>query len=700
MLLAACVAGKAQELDRSQPVLLDADELSYDENLGVVTATGNVELSQGGRILLADAVSYNQRANTISASGNVTLMEPTGEVLFAEYVELTDDMREGFLRGLQMLLVDDSRFAAVNARRRGGTETELNRAVYSPCRDCVDSEGNPVWQLKARRVTHNSEVKQVTYRDAHLDMLGVPVFYTPYFSHPDPSVRRKSGFLTPSFGASSALGLATQVPYFWAIDESRDFKFDPILSTEVIAIMTGEYRQAFSNGELRARASAMRDDAQTGEQRFRGHIDSSARFTIDETWRWGSDIWAASDDTYLERYDFPHEDTLTSQLFAEGFTRRSYARAQAQYFQGLREEDDQNAIPIVAPNLDYSFVGEPNSFGAFLTMDANVLALTRTGDRAVDSRRVSVITGWELPHIGSLGDVTTFRATLQTDAYHVSNVPDPSSEETNSGVAGRIFPKVSVDWRYPWVRTAGNASQLIEPIVALVAAPNGGNPDEIPNEDSAAFEFDESNLFERTRFTGTDRVDGGVWAAYGTRVGAFGIGGGSATALFGQSYRLRNTNVYPANSGLGDNFSDFVGRVIVSPNQFVDLLYKTRIDKDSFESRRTEIGALVGSRALRVGVDYIFFDATEEFPDREELLLVGSSALTDTWTISANTRQDLTADGGSLSYGASIRYDCDCMNFSIDYVRTFTRDRDVEPSQSIVLRLSLKTLGELETSVF
>jgi LPS-assembly protein len=665
-----------------------------------VTASGNVELSQGDRVLTADSVTYNQRANTVSAAGNVVLVEPTGEVLFAEYAELTESMREGFLTGLRMLLSDDSRFAAVNARRRGGIETELSRAVYSPCINCTGPDGEPLWQIKANKVTHNTEAKEIVYRDATFEVLGVPVAYTPYFSNPDPTVKRKSGFLAPTFGASSVLGSAIQAPYFWVIDDSRDFTFDPILSTDVIAVISGEYRQAFSNGELRTRASGTRDDAQTGEDRFRGHIDSKARFNIDDTWRWGNDLQLASDDTYLQRYGFPYTETLTSQLYAEGFTRRNYARAEAQYFQGLRAEDNRSNIPIVAPNIVYNFVGDPNRFGAFLTMDANTLALTRTGDRTVDSRRIAVETGWELPYIGSLGDVTTLKATLQTDLYHVANVPEENAPGTYTGVAGRVFPKISVNWRYPWMRTTGNSSQIIEPIVTFVTAPNGSNPDHIPNEDSLAFEFDETNLFERSRFSGSDRVDGGTWVAYGLRTGAYGIGGGSATALFGQSYRIKDDNTYPRNSGLGDSFSDYVGRLLVSPNQYVDLLYKTRLDKDNLESRRTELGARVGPRALRVGLDYIYFDQTSDFSNREEILLTASSDLTDSWAVSANTRRDLTDGGATLSYRATLTYTCDCMTLAVNYSRTFTRDRDIGPVESIFVRVNLKNLGEFGSNIF
>jgi len=176
----------AQMPESDAPILMTADELSFDDDLGIATAKGNVEISQNERILLADMVTYNQRDDVVTASGNVILVEPTGEVLFAEYAELTDDMREGFLRGFSMLLADNSRLAAVSAQRRGGVETRLNQAIYSACRDCIGFNGEPLWNLKAAEVTHYQDRREIVYRHARLELLGVPIAYTPYLSHPIP----------------------------------------------------------------------------------------------------------------------------------------------------------------------------------------------------------------------------------------------------------------------------------------------------------------------------------------------------------------------------------------------------------------------------------------------------------------------------------------------------------------------------------
>lgn len=686
----------AQQVGSDQPVLMTADDLSFDEDLGTATARGNVEIVQGERILNADSVTYNQRDDIVTATGNVVLLEPTGEVLFAEFAELTADMREGFLRGFRMLLNDDSRLAAVSAQRRGGVETELSRAVYSPCRNCLGFEDEPLWQLKARRVVHDAEAQEVVYRDATLEVLGVPVAYTPFLSHPDPTVERKSGILTPTFGASSLLGSSIQVPYFWAISDDRDLTFDPILSTDQFPVVTGEYRQRFADGENRTRLSFTRDDAQTGEDRVRGHIDSETRFSIDELWRWGADVKLASDDTYLGRYGFKNGDTLTNRLFVEGFGSRSHAVAEGLYFQGLRDADIQEETPVVLPNLEYSYISPPGDFGGMTSLDANFRALTR--EEGATSQRISLTPGWEISNTDSIGSITSFRASVQGDLYNVNDVETPNGRE--DAVVGRIFPQAVVSWRYPWIRRSGPNSQLFEPLFALVVAPNGGNPDKIPDEDSQSIAFDETNLFAANRFSGTDRVEGGQRIVYGLRTGVFGELGGSSTLTVGQSFRFRESNPYPLGTGLEDQLSDIVANLQIRPNRFVNLLYKTRFDHDSLRARRTEISAAVGPPALNLDLNYVFFDRTSGFSDREEVTATVKSKLTDQWSARIQTQRDLTAEGGTLSYGGSLVYECDCMNFELVYARTFTTDRDIPRVESLTFRVTFKSLGQIGTSVF
>ena len=674
-------------------LLFKADAIDHERELGLVVARGNVEIVHGARILRADTVSYNQKEDVVTATGNVALMEGTGEVVFADHAELSGDLKDGIIENIRILLSDNARIAAVGGRRTDGDVMEMRKAVYSPCQKCVAD--NPIWQIKAARVTHDKAAQQVEYRDAFLEFAGVPVFYTPYFSHPDPTVKRKSGFLTPRFGNDSNLGFVLETPYYFAIAPDKDATIRPIIVTDEGLVIAGEYRQRFAHGMLESEASATRGSDTNDSSTERGHFFAKTRFDLDPTWRTGADIKLASDDTYLQRYGFDSVDTLTSHLFVEGFRGDSYAAAQGYHWRGLRAQDDSGNTPIVAPLLDFNAIGEPGVAGGRWHVDANALVLTRTS--GTDSRRLSLTTGWELPHIARTGEIYNLYAELQTDGYFASDVQVDGDKE--SGFSGRAFPRMGLDWRFPFARSGGPLTQVLEPVAGVMIAPNGGNPDKIPNEDSQDLEFDDTNLLSRNRFTGLDRVEGGTRVYYGMKMAVYGTSG-YTDAFIGQSYRLRRDSTFDARSGLDDNFSDIVGRVNIRPSSPVSLQYRFRLDKDDLSPSRNELSTTIGPRALKLSVDYSFFDESSgsgEFPNREEISFGFSSQVTPEWKIGASTQRDLDANE-SLRHQMFIEYECDCFTARVDFRRTFTQDRDIQPSDSIFIRLIFKTLGSVETT--
>ncbi|MEO3429654.1 LPS assembly protein LptD [Pelagibius sp. CAU 1746] len=691
------------------PALITADELTYDEENGLVIARGNVEISQSDRVLLADEVTYDINQDIVTAEGNITLVEPSGDTVFADFVELTGDLREGFIRDIRILMADKTRIAAASGTRTGGNRTEFSKGVFSPCELCRDDPTRaPLWQIKAAEVIHDQEAKDVIYYDAWLEFFGIPVLYTPYLEHPDPTVDRRSGFLAPTVGSSDFLGYALEVPYFWVLDDDKDLTVAPILSTEQGVNLTGEYRQLFTDGELRAAGSAtIADREESGgnvaKDRFRGHIDAEGQFELDQTWRWGFEAKRSSDDTYLRAYDFDSSRTLTSTAYLEGLKGRNYAAVRGFAYQGQRSSDRNNELPIVAPLAEYDFVSEPNLFGlpgGYITADTSLMALTRIEGR--DSRRLSFVGGYHLPYTSPLGDIYEVTAQVQADGYWTHGVVPGSSSVNPSNApggetTGRVFPQFAVKWRYPWVRQDGSFRQVVEPIVQAVLAPNGSNPSEIPNEDSQDFEFDDTNLFKLNRFAGHDRVDSGTRFDYGIKwTGAFGESG-SAGAFIGQSYRLNeNRDVFAEGSGLEDKFSDIVGRVQVKPLKDLDLLYRFRLDKDDLNAQRSELDANIGPPALNLDLSYFFINkdgGTDEFGDREEIRFGISSRISENWTVGFSHRRDLISDQ-SLRSAISLAYQDECFLIEGVAQRSNYRDRDIEDDDSIFVRVVFRHLGE------
>lgn len=696
------------QTDSQAPFLMKADDLTFDDNLGLVVARGNVEIAQGGRVLMADTVTYNQKTDIMTASGHVSLMEETGEVVFAEYAEFSDDLKNGVVDSIRMLLADNSRMAANGGRRIGGVTTEMSRAVYSPCDLCAkDPTRAPLWQIKAVRVTHDSVNKDIEYRDASMEIFGLPVAYLPYFSHPDPTVKRRSGFLAPSYGSSSDLGTFIRAPYYWAIAQDKDATFSPMYTTDQGLVMAGEYRQRLTNGEFQFSGSYTQPTDPPDGADHRGHIRGRGRFDLDDTWRAGFNVLRSTDDTYLRRYRFPSgesafgsaDKSLTSTAFVEGFQRRNYARATAYSYQGLRATDDPGKTPLILPLAEYSFRGEPDRHGGRFNIDSSLLSLTR--DEGTDSRRISAKTSWNLPYTAPAGDIYNLTASVQTDLYNVDGVETPGNpSQLQDGVTGRVFPQVQFNWRYPFVKHQGSTTQLIEPIAGFVVAPRGGNPDKIPNEDSLDVEFDDLSLFRDNRFTGYDRVEGGQRVVYGLRGGVYGAGGGSSTAFLGQSYRFNEDSPYAPGTGLNDQLSDVVGRLSVSPNNMLDFLYRFRFDAEELQSRRNEITMGVGPPRLRLELTYLFIDeepTTSEFGDRQEINGALNIGLTRNWSTFVSARRDLEEDGGFVSAGGGLQYSDECLIFRASLARRFTRDRDLVPATTLLFQIVFKNLGEVHT---
>ena len=688
-----------------QPVLLSADEVSYDRDLGVVTARGHVELSQGDRILLADTLTYNERNGTVSASGNVSLLEPTGDVAFADYVELTSGLKEGVIRDIRVLLADGSRIAA-NGGKRSGEKTEFAKAVYSPCPLCEeDPTRAPLWQLKAVRVTHDQEAHQIEYRDAWLEIYGVPVAYTPYFSHPDPTVTRQSGLLVPEFSFSNSLGASVRPPYYFTLGPSADATFEPIITSKQGIVLGGEYRRLFRTGEFDANGSITRADRTDEDQdevdanAVRGHIDARTRFDYDENWRWGADLERASDKTYRRLYDYGNERTLTSQAFVENFQERSYGIGRTLWFQGLRDQDDDDQFPQIWPEVIYHYVGEPTGIGNYFTLDAGVLNLSRIEGR--DSRRVHGQAGWHLPYTSRWGALVDLGATLETDGYWVDDV-DPDSPNTvdpsdgKNGFTGRIFPQLSAQLRYPLVKYSERFTQVVEPTVAVIVAPADPNPDLIPNEDSQDFELDETNLFDPDRTVGIDQADGGQRIDYGLEWSAYGATGGAASVFLGQSYRFSQSKEdFAAGSGIENALSDLVGRVDLVPIPELDLTYRFRLDNRTLSPHRSELQLLTGTQDINLRLSYIFLDDetdTQEFGDRQEVYARLRGRINENWSGQIFGRRDLEL-GRFLVYGVGLTYENWCLAIGAEIRREEYDDEEIDPETKVLLRITFKTLG-------
>lgn len=742
--------GAGTKQDQNGPIVFRADEVEYDEQLALTVARGHVEISQNGQVLLADTVSYNQRTDTVTASGNVSLSQPTGEIVFADFIELRDSMNEGFAKNVRMLLADRSRLAANTARRTNGNRTELKRGVYSPCDLCrEDPSAPPAWQLKAREIDHDKELQLVEFRDAVMEIDGWPVFYSPYISMPDPSVKRASGFLIPSIGSSNTLGAHVTIPYYWVLGPDKDLTLAPRFYTKAGPLLDAEYRQRFSNGELDAIGSLNHSNVGFGNstssegEQWRGHIDAHSVFDLNDTYRTGLDVQRVSDQTYLLRFGFgnPLLNAMISRAYLEGFNERASTDVNGYIFQPLLPGLGDSTQPIVLPVANRNWQSQPDPFGGRWNLNANVLDIVR--EVGTQTRRLSLGSEWNRSFLDGLGGQYRLSASVRGDGYSIGNLSNVSNPELPSAffpvngqpplaptardfTTGRAFPQLGLVWSYPVIHRGEETTQLVEPIVGGFAGPSSGNRRNIPDEDSLSYSFSDSDLFRRDRLAGYDILDTGQRVDYGTKLGIYDKEGGSYRLLIGQSYRAQPNPFLPPGSGAERRLSDTVGRVVLSPNSYLDLIYRFRFNTSPLSNRSQQVGVSAGPQSLRISGNFVYLPAQVQgdlvtnpvsgqnvlYGKREQLSFTATAKLTRYWSVQVAETINLTnsttlvnnvptpqASSASLYGSLSAIYQDECMAFIGAVTQSGIRSGDVTPGYSVLFSLVFKNLGEIGGTV-
>ncbi len=773
IVLAALAAGDAhaqspaltpmQEFAADDPdarMLLEANELVYDFDRAVVTAQGGVQIYYRGYTVEADSIVYDQNSARVFARGDVKVTEPDGNELYADSVELTDDFREGFIEELTLVTPERARFAAVSAERMEDNITVFNRGVYTACEPCKDgTDRPPIWQIKAARIIHNQEEQVVYYENASFELLGVPIAYVPFFSHPDPTVTRQSGFLPPEAFNDSTLGAGLKVPYFFALAPNYDLTVAATGFTKQGVLGEFQWRHRLVNGSYTIEGAGIQqqapeefDPGTPGDREWRGYLRTAGAFRINEFWRWGFDGRVTSDRTFQRRYRFDQGTEYRNQVFLTGQSANNWFDARVLDYQTMSTLDQQDALPVIHPVIDYNYIFGQPVLGGRLSVDVNVLSLSResaefssglAGANCNDSyARIAGLTpeqrqtfldecnligapgnynrlvtqvSWEASLTDSLGQVFTPFMSLRGDAYAL-DIEDPFLEATGTPLVAdylptgdstvvRGMPALGLEYRWPFLISTGWGYQIIEPMAQVITRPDEQKAFDIPNEDAQSLVYDDTTLFARDKFSGYDRVEGGTRANVGVRYNLQAHNGVSAGAVFGQSYQLAGENPFPDGSGLETDRADYVAAAYVSPFESIEFASRVRLDESDFDLKRHDLQVRGTTGPLTASLTYSDIAAEPAANidyDRSEILGSGTLRLDENWRVFGSGRLELEgpSEGSQwISHSFGFGYIDECIALAIAYERTYVRDGDIEPDERITFRVNLRTVAQSEASV-
>jgi LPS-assembly protein len=722
-------------------LLLESDELVYDINAKTISAVGGVQIDYDGNRLVARQVTYDQKTGRLKAVGKVEIVEKDGNRIYAENLDVTDDFKEGFVNALRVEAADNTRFAAESAERIGGEITSFNNGIYTACEPCrAKPDKAPLWQVRAQKIIWNGKKKTIRFERGRFEMFGMPLAFLPAFEIADPTVKRKSGFLIPSYRHESELGTGITVPYFWALAPNYDLTLSGTYYTKQGFLGEAEWRHRLANGEYSIKLAGISQQDPDAFRRAdtpdnqnleldkttRGMVGSKGAFQLNPRWSVGWDVMAQSDKAFAYRYGIQDysDYNITNQVYLTGIHDRNYFDLRFYNFLVQESIDDsfsgaaEPRQPWVLPSLDYAYTPTQPVAGGELNFDVNLQALHReksdnspfTGVTRPDylagvegnTGRLTAEAEWKRTFISSSGLVITPLLALRGDGMYA----DSDTAAVTRSEAFRGMATAGLEVRWPILFSTTSATHILEPTAQLFVRNNEPYAGDLPNEDAQSFVFDASSLFDRDKFSGYDRVEGGTRANLGLRYSGTFNNGLGLNAIAGQSFQLGGLNSFAsadfvnagAESGLEDARSDYVAMIGANYGRF-NLTTGGRFDKDSFEVRRVEVASTTAGKYGSVYAKYAFIDAQPTYGfenDRQEVTVGGSAQINPNWRVLGSGTYDLVSDT-LVKRTAALAYDDECFTYAMYY----TQDQPItangaegDKTTTFGFNISFRTLWE------
>ena len=558
-------------------------------------------------------------------------------------------------------------------------ETNIYKAVFTTCKK-IKGKKCPSWSISAEEVKHDRRKKIIKYKNAWLKIFDKPILYFPSFFHPDPSVERQSGFLSPILLNSSYSGQSIQIPYYKVLSDSNDLTVSPRIFFNDSLLLQTEYRQANRNSDAIIDVSFNKDD-----DKSRSHIFANLAGKTSKN-NYEINLQKVYSDKYLKLHEIKSsllEDktTLNSFLKLQNNSENYHLDASVEVFEDLSKRNNDR-FEYIYPN--YNFSKNLENFNVYNgTLNFASSGFQKNYDTNVYEARVINDLKYSSNSFIKNGFLNRFE-------FLIKNVNTNSENSTNYSdqVENKLLSTIMFESRFPLFKNNNNINKSFTPIISAKYSPT-----ETKNLKNLDRRIDYSNVFSLNRLGESDTLEGGESLTFGIEYSEVSpINEELISISLASIIRNSKNDDLPIKSTLGQKSSDIFGEISFKPTKYLNFEYDFSIDNNLDKSNYN---------LLKAGLNINNFITTFEFLE-EDNFIGNKSYITNTTKYNIDNNNSISFSGTrdldkgiSEYYNLIYEYQNDCLSAAVEYNKTFYSDGDLKPQNNIFFMIKILPFADL-----
>ncbi|MDR0448893.1 MAG: LPS assembly protein LptD [Rickettsiales bacterium] len=556
----------------------------------ILVAAAAYPAAEPTKDIYADEIYFDARTGSAEGKGNTSIKTSEGQQVYSDFMSLSNTGNEIAVRRAEIFLNSRVQITAAEITSVPDMTKALDM-TYTACWGC--DTGVPAWEFRADKMIHDRENKNIHFYSATLVWHGLPVIWLPYFSNPDPSVKRRSGLLMPRFGTTNNFGTTIELPVYLAFSDYHDLTISPTYFSAENPMLKAEHRLNLNHAEFKTSGSYTNNR----EGLNRWHVFNKERIELGDSMLLTAQLNRTSDKLYLKEYEFydaqPYLDTSAR---LEMFGQKGFVRTEARNFQELRQSrgNESQTNGDILPRVHASVQTDPIIGSSYMNLSADFMNLSRSS-QSDNTTRLTGEAKYTYPFIILAGQKVELSAGARYDVYQFANATLLTGETGYTGAKARFLPSASAAVSWPLVKSGKEITQILEPKARIVLMDRNSGVNFI-NQDSSGSLFTDASIFADNRYSGYDLWNDGSFADYGAEWSAFDTSGRGVEVFAGQSYDFYEPENLDPNSGFRLGGSDYVGRLKIRASKWLAWNNRFRMDRDTWSTKHLESDVRLGEK--------------------------------------------------------------------------------------------------------